>query len=934
MKLLSPSFKFFLFVLVSLASSKAFAQTFPASCPSKDLELVSAALTGGDMCHSCTPGDSLTRTLTLGINNKTGSTRNAFAFWATLEITRADNTVATVTIARCSGPIPPTGPYPAAYFGDFGTIRYKCGDALRLLDLHLAWTDAANNNKTTCSYVLSHSSTIDPKCGVLPSIEINAGINARFASITNVTCFGGATGAIDLTPFGGTPFKVGPPYTYSWSTSDGSIPAGQATSQDLTGLTKGHYAVRITDSLGCYIDKTAEVTGPSAGLSLGTCSKTDVTCFGGANGTVTAGTPSNAVGIVSYLWKKGATTAGTTANLTGLTVGTYDLTVSDNCSSQTCSVTIGGPSAALSLGTCSKTDVTCFGGSNGSISAGTVTNAVGTVTYVWKKGTTTVGNTPTVSNRDAGTYVLTVTDNCSSQTCTVTVGGPSAALALGTCTKTDVTCFGGANGTVTAGTVSNAVGTVSYLWKKGATTVGTTANLTGLTVGTYDLTVTDNCSSQTCSVAISGPSAALSLGTCSKTDVTCFGGSNGSVSAGTVTNAVGTVTYLWKKGATTVGTTATVNNRDAGTYVLTVTDNCSSQTCTVTIGGPSAALALGTCTKTDVTCAGSDGSVTAGTVTNSIGTVHYSWKNASNVVVGGTANVGGLDAGTYTLTVTDDCSSQTCNVTVSAPPALPTPAASVTQQPTCAIAKGTVTVTSPDANTTYTLTQSGVIKYTAVNGVFNSVDVGIYVLTASIGVCSKNGNNVTVNPQPSTPAAPALCILQQVSLCGPATGSIRVTSPTGAGYQYSKDNGVTWQPGTDFTGLAAGSNPSIIVKNADGCISAATSCSEASSTCPANIARAVSSVTEATSIEPSVKAYPNPFSDKIKFVVTSPAAGRGNLEIYNMMGQRVRTVYQGYIVAGTQTFELNLPTQQIANLVYVLRIGDKKLSGKILQINQ
>jgi len=93
-------------------------------------------------------------------------------------------------------------------------------------------------------------------------------------------------------------------------------------------------------------------------------------------------------------------------------------------------------------------------------------------------------------------------------------------------------------------------------------------------------------------------------------------------------------------------------------------------------------------------------------------------------------------------------------------------------------------------------------------------------------------------------------------------------------------------------------------------------------------------VTEATSIEPSVKAYPNPFSDKIKFVVTSPAAGRGNLEIYNMMGQRVRTVYQGYIVAGTQTFELNLPTQQIANLVYVLRIGDKKLSGKILQINQ
>jgi len=29
-----------------------------------------------------------------------------------------------------------------------------------------------------------------------------------------------------------------------------------------------------------------------------------------------------------------------------------------------------------------------------------------------------------------------------------------------------------------------------------------------------------------------------------------------------------------------------------------------------------------------------------------------------------------------------------------------------------------------------------------------------------------------------------------------------------------------------------------------------------------------------------------------------------------------------------------LPTKQISNLVYVLRIGDKKMSGKLLQINQ
>jgi hypothetical protein len=68
--------------------------------------------------------------------------------------------------------------------------------------------------------------------------------------------------------------------------------------------------------------------------------------------------------------------------------------------------------------------------------------------------------------------------------------------------------------------------------------------------------------------------------------------------------------------------------------------------------------------------------------------------------------------------------------------------------------------------------------------------------------------------------------------------------------------------------------------------------------------------------EPTVKPYPNPFSDRIKFVVSSPVSGKGNLEVHNMMGQKVKTIYQGFIQKGTQTFELSLPAQQVANLVY------------------
>ena len=68
--------------------STVIAQTFPPakSCTSKDLEVVGATLTGGDVCNTCTPGTTITRTLTLAINNTTGSNRTAFAFWGTLKI--------------------------------------------------------------------------------------------------------------------------------------------------------------------------------------------------------------------------------------------------------------------------------------------------------------------------------------------------------------------------------------------------------------------------------------------------------------------------------------------------------------------------------------------------------------------------------------------------------------------------------------------------------------------------------------------------------------------------------------------------------------------------------------------------------------------------------------------------------------------------------
>jgi len=84
----------------------------------------------------------------------------------------------------------------------------------------------------------------------------------------------------------------------------------------------------------------------------------------------------------------------------------------------------------------------------------------------------------------------------------------------------------------------------------------------------------------------------------------------------------------------------------------------------------------------------------------------------------------------------------------------------------------------------------------------------------------------------------------------------------------------------------------------------------------------------------TVKAYPNPFNDRVKFVVTAAQAGKGTLEVFNMLGQKVKTVYEGFVPAGTNNFELSLPGQKNSTLIYRFRMGENQLTGKLLQITR
>ena len=440
-----------------------------------------------------------------------------------------------------------------------------------------------SNNSTNVAVISgsgagSYTVTATLTCASCPPVVCNKTV-AVTAPITitethtDVSCFSGSTGAIDLTVSGGTA-----PYSYSWSNG--------ATGQDLTSLAAGTYTVIVTDSnpnSSCTATKAVTIAQPAA-LSA-TEAHTNVSCNGGNNGaidlTVTGGTAP-----YTYTWSPGGVLP---QDRTGLTAGIYSVTVTDanNCSIQI-SVTITEPTVVVA--TSSATPILCNGGDS-------------TVTVGASGGTGAYTGTGTFTVK-AGTHAYTVTDaNGCATTTSVTVTEPTAVVA--TSSATAIACFGGTS-TVTVGASG---GTGAY------TGTGTFTR----TAGTYSFTVTDaNGCPATTSVTITEPTAVMA--TSSATPIACFGGT----STVTVGASGGT-------GAYTGTGTFTVT---AGTYTYNVTDanGCPAST-TVTIGQPS--LLVASSSATAITCAVPTSTVTVsasggtgpytGTGTFTVGAGAYSY---------------------------------------------------------------------------------------------------------------------------------------------------------------------------------------------------------------------------------------------------------------------------------------------------------------------
>ena len=106
-------------------------------------------------------------------------------------------------------------------------------------------------------------------------------------------------------------------------------------------MTEGTYQVAVTDANGCMQVAQVTLVAPVSNQSVdASITSTNVTCYGGSNGTATVILNSGPGGNIIYKWSNGATTA----TVTGLTAGFYSVSATrPNGCSKVLSVYISQP---------------------------------------------------------------------------------------------------------------------------------------------------------------------------------------------------------------------------------------------------------------------------------------------------------------------------------------------------------------------------------------------------------------------------------------------------------------------------------------------------------------------------------------------------------------------------------------------------------------
>ncbi len=395
------------------------------------------------------------------------------------------------------------------------------------------WSNGATTQDQTGIYSGTYRVTVTDAVGCTRSTSvtlIQPSMISVIATVQQPTC-GNNDGAININITGGTA-----PYQTLWSTG--------STQEDLTNVGAGTYLATVTDANGC----TGKVTKSIGSFNL-SVQYSNAQCLTNLDLIVTGGTAP-----YTYLWSNNVTTE----DQTGLSAGTYGVTVTDalGCVSVQSFTFLAPPSFTISI---TKFNDPCSGGLNVHVSG--VTSPSG-FTYLWSSGATS----KFLTNIPAGTYTVTTTSpaGCTA-TASITITQPITNAQIGSFHyTTPIYCYGDTTGSIVLDS-SGYTPPISFVWSTGATT----RSLLHLPAGTYSATLTDaNGCTETTTQTIIQPNPItvnwlVNNASCNQNN----GSINVFVSGGTPV-VTGFYTYTWSNGATTQD----LNNLDPGAYRVTVTD--------------------------------------------------------------------------------------------------------------------------------------------------------------------------------------------------------------------------------------------------------------------------------------------------------------------------------------------------------------------------
>ncbi len=631
-------------------------------------------------------------------------------------------------------------------------------------------------------------------CQSFSSFTVNAGPlccpMTNTQASTNVTCNGASNGTITLTETNGAP-------TVTFSIDGG---ATSQTSGSFTGLGPGTYSILITDGNNCTYTSSITITQPAALVLNAT--PVNATC-GLSNGSITLSGSGGSGSGYQYSINNGATFQAS-GSFTGLAAGNYDVVLQDGSGCTISQVVTVNNSGAPTINSITPTNPSCNGVCDGSVVV-VASGGSGALQYSNDNGATFQAS-GTFTGLCNGNYNIVIEDALGCPAIgSATLTAP-AAMAY-TATTTDLLCNSVCGGAIAISGVTGGNGTYQYSIDNGATFQAGTS-FTGLCAGTYNVVVEDGngCSAFSTETIIEPPVLTV---TTTVTDPTCNGSCDGII---VLTEGGGTPTYQYSidNGVTFVAS-GTFNSLCAGTYNVAIEDGNGCKVFgTATLTDP--VVVSYTFTTVDPTCGAANGEITL-TGAGGTGALQYSIDNGATFQ--GTGIFTGLMAGTYNVIVQDaNLCQATGTITISN---LSAPIIDLvsTTDPLCpAACDGTITITASGG--------SGALQYSIDNGVtfqasgnFTGVCAGSYSLQVmDANSCVVNSSATLTDPATITFSSNAVdLICYQV-----CAGEIDFTGASGGAgsYQYSIDNGVTFQAATLFTGLCAGSY-NLVVEDANGC---------------------------------------------------------------------------------------------------------------------